>query len=198
MPILWVRYLVSSFRYLLISDLLITSFTSLVSNYIESMNRAVFFDRDGVINSDDGLYYVFKSEDFKINPGVLDCLKILASRGYLLIVISNQGGISRGKYTKADAANIHSLLRDECRKAGFEMSEIYFCPHHIEIEKCICRKPGTQMLEKAIARFDIDKRQSFFVGDRETDVETAKNAGIQPILVKANGNLLECLKFIPD
>jgi D-glycero-D-manno-heptose 1,7-bisphosphate phosphatase len=162
------------------------------------MNRAVFFDRDGVINSDDGLYYVFKSEDFKINPGVLDCMKILASRGFLLIVISNQGGISRGKYTKTDAANIHLLLQDECRKAGFEMSEIYFCPHHNEIEKCICRKPGTQMLEKAIARFDIDKRQSFFVGDRETDVETAKNAGIQPILVKANGNLMECLKFIPD
>jgi D-glycero-D-manno-heptose 1,7-bisphosphate phosphatase len=162
------------------------------------MKRAVFFDRDGVINSDEGLYYVFKKEDFKINPGVIECMGMLASRGYLLIVISNQGGISRGLYTKKDAQLIHSLLEDECRKAGFEISEIYFCPHHHEIEKCICRKPGTQMLEKAIARFEIDKEHSYFVGDRETDIVTAQNSGIQAIFVKANGNLLECLKFIPD
>jgi D-glycero-D-manno-heptose 1,7-bisphosphate phosphatase len=162
------------------------------------MKRAVFFDRDGVINSDESLYYVFKSEDFKINPGVIECMKILSSRGYLLIIISNQGGISRGLYTKKDAQAIHSLLKDECRKAGFDINEIYFCPHHDEIEKCICRKPETQMLEKAIARFEIDKEHSYFVGDRESDVETAKNAGIQPILVKANGNLMECLTSIPN
>jgi len=160
------------------------------------MKRAVFFDRDGIINSDEGLYYVFKKDDFKINPGVIECLKILSSRQYLLIVISNQGGISRGLYSKKDVEEIHVLLKEECTKAGFELDEIYFCPHHNEIENCICRKPGTLMLEKAIARFEINKEESFFVGDRESDVEAAISVGIQPILLKANGNLMECLKFI--
>jgi D-glycero-D-manno-heptose 1,7-bisphosphate phosphatase len=162
------------------------------------MKRAVFLDRDGIINSDEGLYYVFKKADFKLNPGVLECLKILSSRQYLLIVISNQGGISRGLYTKEEVEEIHVILKEECTKAGFELDEIYFCPHHHEIEKCICRKPGTLMLEKAIARFEINKEQSFFVGDRESDVETAIVAGIQPILLKANGNLMECLRFIQE
>lgn len=159
------------------------------------MNRAVFFDRDGVINSDEGLYYVFKKEDFRINPGVIECLKILASRGYLLFIITNQGGISRGLYSKNDVMILHSLLEDACKKEGFKIAEIYFCPHHSEIEKCLCRKPGTQMLEKAIARFEVDKKHSYFVGDRESDIITAKNAGIIPLLIKANGNLLEYLNF---
>jgi D-glycero-D-manno-heptose 1,7-bisphosphate phosphatase len=162
------------------------------------MNRAVFFDRDGVINSDTGLYYVYKKDDFRLNPGVIECLRELASRGYLLLIISNQGGIARGLYTKNDVLAIHLFLKDECRKSGVEITEIYFCPHHVDIEKCICRKPGTLMLEKSIARFAIDKEHSYFVGDRETDIIAANNAGIQPILVKANGNLLECLKFIAD
>ncbi len=162
------------------------------------MNRAVFFDRDGIINSDEGLYYVYNKEDFRINPGVMECLKELAGRGYLLIIISNQGGISRGKYTKAEIENVHSFFQEECRKTGVDLTEIYYCPHHSEIENCICRKPGTQMLEKAIARFDIDSSLSFFIGDRETDSETAIKAGVQPILLKANGDLRECLKAISD
>jgi D-glycero-D-manno-heptose 1,7-bisphosphate phosphatase len=162
------------------------------------MNRAVFFDRDGIINSDEGLYYVYKKEDFKINPGVIECLKELANRGYLLIIISNQGGISRGIYTKKETQNVHSFLQEECMKAGFNLTEIYFCPHHSEHERCICRKPGTQLLEKAIARFGIDITHSYFVGDRDTDAETAIKAGVKPILLKANGNLMECLQFIAN
>ena len=160
------------------------------------MNRAVFFDRDGIINSDKGLYYVYKKEDFTINPGVFECLKSLSEIGYLLIIISNQGGISRGIYSKSEIETLHTFFKAECRKSGIELTEIYYCPHHSEIEKCICRKPGSQMVEKAIARFNIDRTKSYFVGDRETDSETAKRAGVKPILLEANGNLMECLRNI--
>jgi D-glycero-D-manno-heptose 1,7-bisphosphate phosphatase len=160
------------------------------------MNKAVFLDRDGVINSDEGLYYVYKPEDFSINPGVIPFLEEAHKRGYLLIIISNQGGIARGNYTKTEVEELHKLLQAECSKQGFSITEFYFCPHHSDVSKCLCRKPGTLMIEKALARFQIDPACSYFVGDRETDEQVAFSAGLTPIRIVPNSDLLNYLQLI--
>jgi D-glycero-D-manno-heptose 1,7-bisphosphate phosphatase len=160
------------------------------------MNKAIFLDRDGVINSDEGLYYVYKPEEFRINPGVIQFLGEAHKHGYLLIIISNQGGIARGKYSKKDVEELHKLLQEECGKQGFSITELYFCPHHSEVSKCLCRKPGTLMIEKALARFQIDPARSYFVGDRETDEQVASNTGLTAIRIIPNSDLLNYLPLI--
>ena len=160
------------------------------------MQKAVFFDRDGVVNCDEGLYYVYKKEDFRINPGVLEFMKNVNARGYIVIIISNQGGIARGKYTKEDTDAVHIHFLDICSKAEVNVTEIYYCPHHPDYGDCICRKPGTLMLEKALARFEIDNKKSYLIGDRETDAETAIRAGITPLIIKPNSNLMDYISCI--
>src|SRR5512133_1060551 len=117
------------------------------------MNKAVFLDRDGVINSDKDLYYVTRREEFKINPGAIEFMSDLHAMGYLLIVITNQGGIARGLYTTKTITEIHELLLKELQNKNVPVTEIYFCPHHPDISNCICRKPDTLLIEKALARF---------------------------------------------
>lgn len=160
------------------------------------MEKAVFFDRDGVINSDENLYYVFRKEDFRLNAGVFAFMKEAAARGYLLIIISNQGGIARGVYSIAETDALHTLLKAACNREKIELTEIYYCPHHTDVGLCLCRKPRTLMLEKALARFNIDPAQSYFIGDRETDRQTAEAAGVQPVLISPNSNLYEYIQLI--
>jgi len=149
------------------------------------MNKAAFLDRDGVINLD-VQDYTSKIKDFKFLPGVFEGLKALQEKGYLLIVITNQGGIAKGLYTKEDVETLHHWMRNELEKEDIYITEIYFCPHHDVSGKCLCRKPGSLMLEKAIARFDIDAKQSFFIGDKETDTQAAIAAGVRPVKIIAN------------
>lgn len=160
------------------------------------MNKAVFIDRDGVINSDEGHYYIYNTTDFKLNPGIIENLKVLKDAGYLIIIISNQSGISKGIYTKDNVDEIHKMLIQNTSSKGLEIDEIYYCPHHSEIENCLCRKPKPLMIEKAIARFNIDIRKSFFIGDSKRDIEAANNAGVEGILVPKNSNIYEICKSI--
>jgi len=157
------------------------------------MNKAVFLDRDGVINNDYGNYYISDSKDFKLNPGVIELLAWLKQEGFLLIIISNQGGISKGLYSLDDVERIHLKMNKILMPHGLKFDEIYFCPHHPENEKCICRKPDTLMFEKAVSRFAIDVKKSFFIGDRETDVEAGNKAGLKTIKVEANQDMKEVL-----
>ena len=160
------------------------------------MNKAVFLDRDGVLNRNDDTYYVYKPEDFHVNEGVVETLSKLQELGYLLIVISNQGGISKGLYTKKDTDQCHRIMLDEFENHNIRIEEIYYCPHHPNIEKCLCHKPDSLMLEKALARFQIDKESSFFIGDSERDMEAARKAGVIPVKVESNQDLGEVLKLI--
>jgi D-glycero-D-manno-heptose 1,7-bisphosphate phosphatase len=153
------------------------------------MNKAIFFDRDGVINDETGHYYITHPKDFILNRGVIELLKWLKSEGFLLIIITNQGGISRGFYTKQDTMLIHSRMVELLNKNGIVIDEIYYCPHHPENERCICRKPDTVQIEKAITRFSINPEESFFVGDRDTDIEAGKKAGLKTIQVKTNQDM---------
>ena len=166
-----------------------SSFGKMGGKKEDNMNKAVFIDRDGVINSDRDHYYIFRIEDFKINPGVVTALKILQERGYLLIIISNQGGISRGQYTKEDVDRLHRYFLNEMQKEGIEINEIFYCPHHHTVENCLCRKPKPLMLQKAIAKYRIDPKLSFFIGDKESDLEAGRGAEVNTILIEANSDL---------
>ena len=161
------------------------------------MNKAVFIDRDGVINNDNNLYYIYKPEDFKLNEGIIQNIVLLKSAGFLVIVVSNQGGIGKGLYKKEDTEKLHQILKEEVLKAGPNIDEIYYCPHHPDTSQCLCRKPDSLLIEKALARFNIDPASSYLIGDSQRDIEAAGKAGIKGMLVTKNSNIKkDCNKII--
>jgi len=139
-------------------------------NRDQVVKKAVFFDRDGVVNDDTGHYYIHRTEDLRINPGVTETMRALADRGYLLFIITNQGGIARGIYTLADTVHFHEELLNRLALEKITVTDIYFCPHHHTVEKCLCRKPEPLMLQKALARYRIDPGSSWFIGDKQSDI----------------------------
>jgi len=155
------------------------------------VNKAIFLDRDGVINSNANHYYVFKSSDFTLNPNVIETLKSFIKKGFLLIIISNQGGVSKAKYTKADIKKLDDYMISLFAKSNIQILESYYCPHHSSIEKCICRKPNSLMIEKAVARFNISISDSYMIGDSDRDIEAANKLEIKGIKVEANKNLFK-------
>jgi D-glycero-D-manno-heptose 1,7-bisphosphate phosphatase len=160
------------------------------------INRAVFLDRDGVLNKELG-DYVCEFEDFKVLEHNFSALKELQSRGYLLIVITNQGGLAKGWYTEEALGLMHDHLRKTYADQGIHLSDIYYCRHHPDYNgNCLCRKPGSIMLEKAIARFGIDARSSYFIGDRQRDVIAGEAAGVKGILIDSDQPIGEILNLI--
>ena len=160
------------------------------------MQKAIFLDRDGVLLNDAGQYYIYKTDDIIINNGVIDALKKITDMGFLLIVISNQGGIAKQIYTKEDVEKIHSELKRQFKIEGIDIKEYYYCPHHSDVEKCLCRKPEPLLIEKALARFNIDPNKSFMIGDNKRDVDAGKRVGLSCIKIKPNQNLLDILPHI--
>lgn len=160
------------------------------------MKKAVFLDRDGVLNKELG-DYVCRLEDFTVLEHNFGTLRELQNRGYLLIVITNQGGLAKGWYSEESLAQMHDHLRTTYSEQRINLSEIYYCNHHPEYNgKCLCRKPGSIMLEKGIARFGIDASKSYFIGDRERDVIAGEAAGLKGILIDSDQPLEEILNMI--
>ncbi len=160
------------------------------------MKKAVFLDRDGTLNSDVGHYYIYRPEDFVLNDGVCEGLRILQENGYLLIVITNQGGVAKGIYTEEDVALVHQKMEGVLRNEGIELTAIYYCPHHESIAACECRKPSPFLLEKAIKDYDLDAKKCAMIGDSERDVLAARNAGIKAYKIKKNTSIVEVCKEI--
>jgi len=151
-------------------------------------NRAVFLDRDGVINEDYG--YVYKIEDFHIYPYVIPALKKLQKAGFKLIIVTNQSGIGVGYYTEEDFKKITDYMLNTFEKEGINIDSVYYCPHHPEgvipeyTMKCDCRKPNSGMIKQGIKEFNIDPASSFLIGDKENDIKAAHKEGITAALVK--------------
>jgi D-glycero-D-manno-heptose 1,7-bisphosphate phosphatase len=157
------------------------------------MNKAIFLDRDGIINEEIG-DYVKRFEDFKLLPHLAETLKNYQSQGFLIIVITNQGGLAKGLYNLSELNKMHQYFLIEMEKAGVSIAEIYFCPHHPDFNgNCLCRKPGSLLVEKAMARFNIDPKQSYFIGDRPRDAEAGEKVGVKGILVPSNTLLKDVL-----
>jgi len=157
-------------------------------------NKTIFLDRDGVINDNSVAYYVYKVEDFIINKGVLESLKTFQKNSYQLIIITNQGGIAKKQYNNLDVSELNKHLESKFLKEGIELTDIFHCPHHSDISKCLCRKPGSLLFEKAIAKYQVNIAESFMIGDSDRDIIAAAKVGLKGIKVKANNNLFESIK----
>lgn len=163
---------------------------------IMEKQKAVFLDRDGVLNKEMG-DYVCRLEDFIILEHNFEPLKKLQERGFLLIVITNQGGLAKGWYSEKTLGKMNKALKDTYAEQGIELIEVYYCNHHPEYNgKCLCRKPGSMMLEKAIGRFNIDASKSYFIGDRERDVLAGEAAGVKGILIESDQPISDVMEQI--
>ena len=158
------------------------------------MNKAIFLDRDGVINRKGSSYYIFREEEFLFNQGVFDALKDFISREFKLIVITNQGGISKKIFTVAHLEKLHKFMIDQLKANGIELTDIYYCPHHPDNELCRCRKPGTLLFERALKKHKIDPAESYMIGDSEADIRAAEKMGMKGILMPTNGNMMDIIK----
>lgn len=160
------------------------------------MNKAIFLDRDGVLVDNSEHYYIWKSDQLMLIDGAIENLKILSQKGFQLFIVSNQGGISRGLYSKKDMLKLHAELNQTFKANNIEISEIAFCPHHSEVEKCLCRKPDSLMIEKLIAKYSINKEGSFLIGDSKSDMDAARKAGIRGIQIVPNQNMFPYISFL--
>ena len=146
------------------------------------MRRAAFLDRDGVINVDHA--YVSRFEDFDFIDGVLDAARRLVDAGFVLVIVTNQSGIGRGYYTEADFHKLDQAVRAVFAEHGAPISATYFCPHHPTKAlapwkcECNCRKPAPGMILQAAKDLDIDLSQSVMFGDKASDMQAAKAAGV--------------------
>jgi len=144
--------------------------------------KAAFVDRDGVIIVDSG--FLHRVEDLVFLHGAIEGLQRLQAGGYLLVVITNQSGIARGLYTEADYLRLTAYMQQRLLAAGVQLSAVEFCPHLPDAEiaryrlDCDCRKPRPGMLERAAAALNIDLSASILVGDRATDIQAGRSAGV--------------------
>ena len=151
--------------------------------------KALFLDRDGVINHDPGDYTKSLAE-FTVLPGVIETLKVWHDAGYLLIVVTNQAGIDKGLYTEETVHGIHQYVQGLCVQAGFSIVQFYFCPHHPDFSgRCLCRKPGSLMVEKGLHKFDLDPSQCLIIGDKQRDLDAAAAAGVGGVLIETNDKI---------
>ncbi|KAF0132875.1 MAG: D-glycero-D-manno-heptose 1 7-bisphosphate phosphatase [Candidatus Saganbacteria bacterium] len=144
------------------------------------MNKAVFLDKDGTIN--DSLGYLGHYKELNLLPHSAEAIKLLNEAGYKTIVISNQSGIARGYFSEDMVQAIDKTLQKYLLNQGAFIDAFYYCPHHPE-KNCDCRKPNIELINKAVKRFDIDIKSSFFIGDNTTDMMAGKKAGLKTIFV---------------
>ncbi len=154
----------------------------------ETGDKAVFLDRDGVLNDD--VHLITQPEQFRLLPGVPAALTRIADAGFHLIVVSNQPVVARGMITEPEVDILHEFLRGQITKQGGPRIEaFYFCPHHPDADvagyrkDCTCRKPRPGMIHQAAREHGLDPQASYMVGDRITDVIAGSKAGCRTIQV---------------
>ena len=158
-------------------------------------NKAVFLDRDGVLNREMG-DYVCNISDFHILDN-FNALKTLQNKGYLLLVATNQGGLAKGWYTENEMAEMHLLLKNKYKEHGVELTDIFYCPHHPDFSgNCDCRKPKPGLLLQGIRKYNLDPALSYFIGDRQRDIDAGSAAGVKGILINSNQPISEVLNLI--
>ena len=139
------------------------------------MNKAVFLDRDGVINVDK--HFVHKIENFELKRGIVELLQYLTTQNYKLFVVTNQSGIGRGYFTETDFLRLTEYMITIFKEYGVSFEEVYHCSCAPE-KDCECRKPSPHMINKGVDKYEIDVSMSWLIGDKESDIGAANNAGI--------------------
>jgi D-glycero-D-manno-heptose 1,7-bisphosphate phosphatase len=141
-------------------------------------SKALFLDRDGVINIEK--HYLYKINDFEFIPGIFELCQYYINLGYIVVIITNQSGIARKYYSEEEFLELTKFIFNEFKKRDIIISRTYYCPHHPDINgTCDCRKPSPGMLYEAQKDFNIDLNQSIMIGDKDRDLEAAYYAGIQ-------------------
>jgi len=154
------------------------------------MRKALFLDRDGVVNVETN--YLYRIEDFEFIGGVFDTCRYFQSLGYLLIIVTNQAGIARGLYTEEDYQKITAWMVKQFFEASIKIDGVYHCPHHPEFSgQCSCRKPLPGMLLQAAGEHNIDLASSAMVGDKRSDMEAALAAGIACRFLVRSGHKID-------
>ena len=153
------------------------------------MTKAIFLDRDGVINQE-RKDYVKKLDEFRILDKTSDAINIIKNNGFLVIIITNQSAINRKLLSVETLNKIHEKLQSYLEKYDTSFDGVYFCPH-TQSENCECRKPKPGLILQAVTDFQIDLSESYMIGDSETDIQAARNAGCKGILLKKDQTLLE-------
>jgi len=174
---------------------------------MQEKNKAIFLDRDGTINEDvgyvidDGMFNMF---DF--TPAALGGLREL---GFKLIIVTNQAGIAKGYFDMEMVQKVHNRLKKELKRNNIELDAIYYCPYHKDgiiseyMKDSTFRKPETGMIERAVREHNIDVTKSFMIGDKLTDIECGKKAGLKTILVltgygRIQKRYIKKLNIVPD
>ena len=160
------------------------------------LKPASFLDRDGVINIDKG--YVHKIDDFEWITGAKDAIKLLNENNYFVIVVTNQSGIARNYYSEEDVILLHKYINDELNKVNARIDDFYFSPYHPDVKNkysqlAHLRKPNIGMLESAEKKWKFEKKNSFMIGDKDSDVTCADNYGIRGYKFES-GNLCDFIK----
>lgn len=141
------------------------------------MRKAVFLDRDGVVN--DNTKFVNKPEDLRLYPWTADSIRRLKDEGYLVFLVTNQGGVETGHFSEADLQAIHAHLQALLKEKGAELDAIAYCPHFRQT--CSCRKPKPGMILDLADRFQVDLDQSWMIGDRPMDIQAGQAAGCRTV-----------------
>lgn len=158
------------------------------TNLVKS--KALFLDRDGVINKE--INYLYLIKDFIFVDGIFELCTYFQKSGYKIFVITNQSGLARGLYDEQDFQELTDWMIKEFQSRNIVISEVYYCPHYPDISgQCKCRKPNPGMIEKAQKEFDLDLPNSILIGDKISDMEAGKKAGI-------GLNILIPTNIIPD
>jgi D-glycero-D-manno-heptose 1,7-bisphosphate phosphatase len=159
--------------------------STMPSSRTAAARPAAFLDRDGVLNVDHG--YVHAIDRLDWIDGARQAVRLLNDTGYYVFVVTNQSGIARGLYDEASVHAFHAHIQDALKSEGAHVDAFYYCPHHPDgtvtpfAVNCLCRKPGTGMLEQAAREWPIQRKGSFLIGDRDGDMQAAKAFDIRGI-----------------
>ncbi|MDX8360490.1 HAD family hydrolase [Cytobacillus sp. IB215316] len=173
------------------------------------MQKAVFLDRDGVINEvlSHRVKFVNKPSDFYLLDGVGEAIKLLNQDNFKVFVVTNQGGVGLGYMKEQQLIRVHEKMKLDLKEYGAMIDDIAYCPHKPH-EGCACRKPEPEMITNLAQKYNIALKDSYMIGDRDVDIFAGKSAGTKTILVGNDeqlgladmwfANLLLAVKWIID
>lgn len=169
------------------------------------VQKALFLDRDGIINVDHG--YVYTIKDFQFTKGIFELSSLFQALGYTLFVVTNQSGIARDYYNENDFNVLTEWMIEAFELKDVKIEKVYYCPH-LPGENCQCRKPNTGMIEQAIAQYSIDLAHSWIIGDKQSDIDLAHNAHIANSIAIGDDSIQnatlhfktiqECLEYLQE
>ena len=158
----------------------------------KKFSKAAFLDRDGVINKDIG--YLHKIDDFRWIEGAKEAISFLKKKKFFVIIVTNQSGVERGFFSESDVNYLHNWINDELKKSECVIDDFFYSTE-LPSNKSVRRKPSPEMINEALIKYNLNKEKCFMIGDKNTDIQCARNAGIKGFLF-TGGNLYTQVKKI--